>query len=165
MKESLLLLRNYNKASCIVGFGPSFAASTPQGRSQPRVAAAVVSRPAMPTVFIDLADVKNNHLIRGRSLEAVQSQNASFARLRHPCCMCGRVRRESRKVAICPLQTSARPRRITGCTAAPIPPCPPSRHIHNGSGERHVHSRRIFAADARAHHGRTTTSGAAAGIG
>ena len=101
MKESLLLLRNYNKASCIVGFGPSFAASTPQGRSQPRVAAAVVSRPAMPTVFIDLADVKNNHLIRGRSLEAVQSQNASFARLRHPR-MCGRVRCESRKVAISP---------------------------------------------------------------
>ena len=39
--------------------------------------------------------MKNNHLIRGRSLEAVQSQNASFARLRHPCRMCGRVRRES----------------------------------------------------------------------
>jgi transcription antitermination factor NusG len=41
-------------------------------------------------------DVKNNHLIRGRSLETVQSQNASFARLRHPCRLCGRVRRESR---------------------------------------------------------------------
>src|SRR5262249_53819158 len=31
MKESLLLLRNYNKASCILGFGLSFAASTPPG--------------------------------------------------------------------------------------------------------------------------------------
>src|SRR5262249_59631398 len=29
MKESLSLLRNYNKASCIVGFGLSFATSTP----------------------------------------------------------------------------------------------------------------------------------------
>jgi hypothetical protein len=33
------------------------------------------------------------------------------------------------------------------------------------SGERYVHSHRIFAADAGAHHGRTTTSSAAAGIG
>ena len=31
MKESLSPLRNYNKASCILGFGPSFAASTPPG--------------------------------------------------------------------------------------------------------------------------------------
>src|SRR5262249_13594959 len=33
------------------------------------------------------------------------------------------------------------------------------------SGERYVHSRRIFAADAGAHHGRTTAGGAVAGIG
>jgi hypothetical protein len=33
------------------------------------------------------------------------------------------------------------------------------------SGERYVHSHQIFAADAGAHHGRTTTGSAAAGIG
>ena len=33
------------------------------------------------------------------------------------------------------------------------------------SGERYVHSHQIFAADAGAHHGRTTTSSAAAGMG
>jgi hypothetical protein len=44
-------------------------------------------------------------------------------------------------------------------------PCPPSRQHSQWSGERHVHSHRIFAADAGAHHGRTTTGGAAAGIG
>ena len=35
--------------------------------------------------------------------------------------------------------------------------------IH-GSRERHVHSHRIFAANAGARHGRTTTGGVAAGI-
>jgi len=45
------------------------------------------------------------------------------------------------------------------------PTRPPHRQPSEWSGERHVHSHRIFAADAGAHHGRTTTGKAAAGIG
>src|SRR5262245_66610152 len=41
----------------------------------------------------------------------------------------------------------------------PADHCLQADSIHNSSGERYVHSHRIFASDAGARHGRTTTGG------